>query len=284
MTADMSAFRPYSLGTVAENKDETSADLLHKHTIKVMPHERLPQRDGEIKSNATSVEYATKDSLGFEDKGLALVDHVVEATWLPDSDNRVTAPNVRRGEQVVLYQVGDSDQYYWRTDGRGLGLRQLETVIYAFGGSPDAGGLGTGKIPDLTKCYLFEISTHNRTISLSTSMANGELNSYNIQIDGGRGQFNLEDDLGNKAHVNSQERLIHLENADGAFVELNKVDINAYAPQDLSAQADHDMSLIANNNISVKAGNTLVLDGGGSTQTHTAAGIVVKAPDWQGGP
>lgn len=280
MNGDMSAFRVVSLGTVAENKDETGTDLISKKVIKVVPHEKLSQRDGELKSNPTSVEYSTQDSLGLQDKGFAVFDQTVDATWLPDSDNRVTAPNVRRGEQVVLYQVGNSDKYYWRTDGRGLGLRQLETVVYAFGGSPDAGGLGEGDTPDLSKCYLFEVSTHNKTLSLSTSKANGELNSYSVQLDPGRGQLNIEDDAGNQLHWNSQENLIHAENGDGAFVELNRQTINAFAPQDLNAQADHDMSVIANNNITVKAGNTLVLNGGGSTQTHTAAGIFVKAPKW----
>jgi hypothetical protein len=231
---ESSQFRIVDLGIVAENKALSSKNIL------VTPLESLPYLQGEIRHapELVSVEGVDSDGVAYTDK--VVTDLTVEALWLPHGNtNRRTAPDVRRGERVVLWQSGNSDQYYWSSMGRDDNLRKLETVVYTFSGTQDEGVDST----DPDQCYYIEISTHNKQITLQTSDKNGEPFRYTFQFNTGEGVVTLMDDVGNYFEFDSSETKLTLKNKDGTWVSLDRKDILGYAPKNIDLKAESRIKL-----------------------------------------
>lgn len=224
---------PFSIGTAAENKKLRSRELL------VMPQEILPFVDGELKENQTPMEFDGVDSTGKVYQGNVTTDNVIRALWLPESSNRVTPPDVRRGERIVLYRFGDTDQYYWRPMGLDDHLRKLETVVFAISATKDE----SKTTLDVESCYFFEMSSHTKQITVHTSKANGEAFAYDFQIDAEESKVLLTDDGGNYFLLDSANSHLRMENAAGTYYELDKQKIKGYAPQTIDFEAGQRMSV-----------------------------------------
>jgi hypothetical protein len=225
-----SCFQNVALGIVAENKAMKDASGKFNRTILVTDIESLNMTNGEIRSNPEQLESSGVDATGKVYNSAVVVDQVIEATWVPFLSNRLTAPDVRRGERVRLWRSGDADKYYWSTMGLDENLRKLETVIFAFSGTQDESQTEL----DLENCYYFEVSTHNKTITLQTSASNGEPFRYTAQINAAEGAFLIEDDVGNSFELDSTENRLTLENADDSKVELNRGKIAIVANEEVS--------------------------------------------------
>ena len=137
-------------------------------------------------------------------------------------------------------------------------LRRLETVIWAFNGTPNEGDKGIS----YETSYFFEVSTHKKLITMSTSQANGEPFRYTFQFNTGEGNVLLTDDVGNHVLLDSTNTNIHLENIEGTMVELNKQDINFYAPNDLNGLVDNNVKLEVGNNMDVNVMKNITVEGG----------------------
>lgn len=246
---DATVFRIVSIGIVAENK------AMFAKEVDVTPIESMSMLDGEIKSNPTAVESEGVDAHGKSFATRATVDSTVTATWLPWGSNRVTPPDVRRGERVYLWQSADADKYYWTSSGLDDRLRKLETAIFAFSASSNETDSGI----DVDKCYFIEISTHQKLITLKTSSANGEPNEYTFQFNTGEGVVTLADDVGNYFELDSQERKLTLQNQDQSHVILDKT------------------------KISIKAIDEVAIDVGATQVSLTPAGTIWKTPKFDGG-
>lgn len=220
---ETSIIRPMSIGIVAENKP------LDSKLIDVLPIETLNLMDGELHAETTELK-----SSGLKEDGTTYTVSVemgatLEAEWLGET-NRATSPDVRRGEQVMIYRTGDSDKYYWRSMGRDDDLRRLETIIYRVSGLPDN---VDEEITDENSYYL-EVSTHEKTITIRTSQRNDEHCIYTMQFDPGNGQFTVDDDLGNFIQIDTAKTTIHVVNADGSLMEINKKKIHINADESIS--------------------------------------------------
>ncbi|MNO14040.1 hypothetical protein D3C76_36800 [compost metagenome] len=258
----VSMFRPVALGTAAENIKLGSRELL------VSPHEKLGFTDGETVEKVDALDYQGQNLEGKEKSGQSFVSGNTPAIWLPEP-NRKTPPTVRRGERVQLYQFGSNEELYWRCLNLDENLRRLETVVFAINANPSESQDGI----DPENMYFIEWSSHTKTITLSTSQANGEFCTYDIQIDAGNGKIIMQDNLGNYGFLNSKETHIKLQNQLGSFFELNKRNINGYAPQNIFLKADLD--------VNVKA-KRISLDGGGSVFTLEAGGTTLVTPKFSG--
>lgn len=220
--AEVSKLRVYSVGIVAENKK------LDTRVVEVVPIEDSITLDGEFNSNIEKyfAEGVTDDNTPYK---LELDTSIsVKATWLPmQSSNRHTAPDVRRGERVVLYRFADNDEFWWSTLKDQLELRKLETVIYAFSGTKVEGAPVNSE-----NYYFLEISTHKKIVNFSTSKADGETWRYNIQIntEPGQGFIKIEDDDGQFIILDSKERQIIAQNKDLSKVDIDKRKIFIEAP------------------------------------------------------
>lgn len=240
---DQSFLHEYSIGIVAENKALGSTKIL------VTPYEKTQLVDGDLKSNPTKVTSQGKDAQGTNYTVNATMDNVIEAEWLRGtSTNRRTAPDVRRGERVRIYRYADTDQFYWQPMGLDDHLRKGETVIYSFSGTKD-------EKEDSTKpenSWYMEVSTHNGAATFQTSKKNGEKFGYTIQVDAKNGRVLIQDDVGNSIELDSINTVLLLVNKDQTSVELNKKDINIYAPDNLNIETGKSVN-IKTKNITVEA-------------------------------
>lgn len=249
-----SMLRHISQGIVAENKPMSS------NTILVVPVESLTMVDGELKSNPMKMETSGVDASGKSYETSAIADTVIEAEWYPGGDgNRLSSPDVRRGERVEIYQYGDTDKYYWKAVGADTDKRKLETAIWGFSATTDESKSSTEK----ENMYWLEVSTHNGTITLHTSKQNGEYATYAIQINAKEGRILIADDLGNEIDFNSADTCIQIKNADGSMFEANKQDINSKCDGNWNAEVGKNVNVSAGSDINLKAGGNILLNAGG---------------------
>lgn len=217
----------YSLGLVAANKP------LDTRVIDVTPIEDTSMIDGDINSGATDYKAESKDSDGSVYKAEVKTALTISATWLPmGTSNRMTAPDVRRGELVAIYRFADTDEYWWTTLKDDLHLRKLETVIYAFSGTKDESAK-----PNSENTYFLEISTHKKLVHFHTSKANGEPFIYDIQINTEEGFIKIQDDDGQFIILDSKERRIIAQNKDKSKVDIDKRNIFIDAPDLIEMRA-----------------------------------------------
>lgn len=87
------------------------------------------------------------------------------------------------------------------------------------------------KILDETNTYYFQISTHLKLVTFSTSKSDGEPYAYTIQINTKKGYLIITDDIGNRIEMDSGEKIIEVENADGTKYVLDKHTITSYAKE-----------------------------------------------------
>lgn len=215
--AEQSQFREISIGTVAENKLRTSNE------IEIWLEEFHPLVDGEVVGgyNEDSIDCTNVygDRLSFSVK----LSNTVTATWRGDGTNRYTAPDVRRGEQVRVFQFGDTDKYVWEVvNGPGETTRKRETVITVFSNTADEND--NQATPE--NSWYQEVNTHEKHITTKTNKNDGEPYAYTQQINAKEGNVVVvADDIGNYIQLNSSEQHIELETAAGARVELLKEDV-----------------------------------------------------------
>ena len=229
---DSSKFKLYSVGRVAENKK------MSEDTVEVTPVETIAFLDGEIKSNPTKQESKGTDAQGNEYQTSTTSDNTIPCKWLPLGDNRVTPPDWRRGERVLIYQYNNEDQYYCVSMGWDRHLRKLETAVYAWSATTDEKDTTINK----DNSYAFEVSTHAKHITLTTTNKNGEPFKYTFQINTGDGVVTLTDDAGNYFELDSSATKITLENIDGTSLTLDKEQIIGICKDSMSFTATNSIS------------------------------------------
>lgn len=210
-----SKLRFYSLGIAAENKEKGSKELL------VTPIEVLTLLDGEIGSDPSPSKAQGIDADGNTYQTTVTKDRAIPCTWFPmQNTNRRTAPDVRRGERVMILVFADRNEYVWVSLGMDDNLRKLETVTYTISGTADEEVDGT--LPG--NCYMFEMSSDKGLVTFSTSKVNGEVASYCVQIDAKGGRIAFGDDKGNYLKLDTKETSVEMVNSYGTTMKINKSD------------------------------------------------------------
>jgi len=235
MKMRQSEFHKYSIGIVAEHAKLGAREIL------VIPIEETPHVDGILKSNPQVLTTKGVDGEGKDYQDDALTDNTVTATWLPDSANRVSAPNVRRNTRVQLYRMGDSDTFYWRDLGLDGHLKRLETVIYAFNNNPNENGADS---VDPSQSYFMEVSTHTGVMTLFTGKSNGEPYAYTLQLNARAGNFTIADDEGNEVTLDSVAKHIFAKLSTGTEFNLDGNNIYGYAPDTINFKAMKNIQML----------------------------------------
>lgn len=218
-----SKFYAWSIGHVAANKERGSL------TIEVTPTEKQSLMDGELTDNVTELEVAGTRPDGSSYASKATVGQTIQAIWLPGMDpNRITAPDVRRGMQVMLYKFGDGKEVFWMTLRSAAKLFRLETATYVWNADPN-----NASDPAKRNCYLFEVSSHDKHLMLFTSKTNGEQCEWEIVLNGGTGQAYIGNDNGEHVLIDATEQIVELRNSMDTVIQLNKGDIYLKCSGDL---------------------------------------------------
>lgn len=221
-----SKLRIYSLGIVAANKP------LGSKIIEVTPSEEFSMLDGEITDNVSKYKSQSSSATGSVSKTEVNTTATIKAKWLSIcGSNRMSAPDVRRGEQVAIYRFADVDEYWWVTMTDDLKMRRLETVIFAFSNNPNDATSNTNEM-----MYFLEISTHKKLVHFHTAKNDGEFCSYDVQINAKDGRVVITDDIGNFFVLDSKERQIAIANSDGTIIEVNKQIINLKALESINIE------------------------------------------------
>lgn len=235
----------YSKGKVAANKPLDSFD------IEFWPYEINPMASGEITDDVQKIETEGEDSTGGKFKTNVDTTVSLKATWLPfGQDNRITAPDVRRGEEVMIWQFADDiDNLWWTSMERGIDLRRLETVIFAISGTK-----AEDTKPTADNTYFLEMSSHKGAITFHTSQGNGEPFAWDFQINAGDGNAVLKSSAGDHISVDSKTAEIELLNSAGSYINMTQKKIKMFAEEEIDLQS---------NNIKINGKDTI------STQTKT---------------
>lgn len=193
MAGDISKFKRYCIGTVAEDL------ITGNKAIKIYPHEHIANVDGDIEQT-DSVSKQSKDSQNRSYNVSVNTKVTITAIWRNPNSNRTTPPNVRRGETVEVYQYDNTDKYYWMTISNELDLRGLEHVEYVYVNDPAA-----KEIND-SNSYKVIYSTLNKLVGFRTSDNNGEATTYEKMLDTKRGiDIIVLDGFGNNIILDSNE-------------------------------------------------------------------------------
>lgn len=209
---NQSQFHIESIGRSAINRLPSSP------LLEVYPIETMTYVDGEITDVYNEDTVTGIDAFGRQYSIKVKMAITIEATYLPMDSNRLTPPDIRRGERVLVWRFGDADQYYWTTTGLDDYLRRLETIVYGLSNTRDE------SVTQLTpeNSWFIRWCSRTKQVQLKTNRSDGESVSYEFLFDIARGIVTLKDDLGNSFMLDSHERHFRLLNADASVFELNK--------------------------------------------------------------
>ncbi|BDH16658.1 MAG: hypothetical protein [Bacteriophage sp.] len=246
-----SQFKLVSIGYVAENKSRTTDQ------VEVSLTELHPYIDGELTSSVSQDSVSGTDADGNAQTFTVIMANTVLARWMGDNTNRCSAPDVRRGEKVQIYQFGDTDQYFWSTfNPPGTpNVRKKETVVHAYNNSTDE--TQNEATPD--NSWFSEINTHEKHATFKTNKSDGEPFAYTLQVDAKRGNVVVADDAGTYFQMDSGNQHIQLVTAGGGIVEVNKNDVT-----------------ITCGNITVNASGTITFNGANGK-------VTIPNTAWTGG-
>lgn len=263
---EKSALSIYSIGIVAANK-KLDSDL-----IEVVPTEQVNFVDGELTDNKEELKVSSEDYSGAAWEETLVTTPSITAKWFPlGCVTRKTAPDVRRGEKVILFKFGDADEYHWVEWEQGKKLRRLETISYALSNNSKEDISDT---PDST--YWLEWSTHRKVVHLHTSKNDGEPFAWDIQLDTKEGNLTIKDDDGRIIFIQSKEDKIHMENKAKSFVDLDKKNITVECRETLTLNAK-DIKINGRSSIATNTRTHTIKD---SSFTHNSSSWATTASRW----
>lgn len=254
---NLSKWHFYSYGMVAMNKP------LDTNTIEVWAAEITPMVDGEVADNVEEYQAKGVDALGKSFNVKADTTKTIEAKWLPFGEsNRLTSPDVRRGEPVMIWQFADDNESFFWTTVSNIDLRRLETVIFAISASPKE-----DEKPTSENTYYIEASSHKGAITIHTSQANGEPFAFDVQINAKDGNVVIKDNIGNYISMDSKENHLEMTNADTSTVSVNKKEILIFAPDKITMKSK-DIDILASNHTNVHSEKSMDTKTGNMTTTN----------------
>jgi phage baseplate assembly protein gpV len=213
----LSELKLYSLGIVTENKPEGTDYIL------VTPIEKISiQESGYINDKERTYKSSLTDIHGKEDNQEIKAVNKVRAKWIPfGHSNRITAPDVRANETVVLFKFGDVDEYYWTTIFREPGIRRLENVIYGFS------NLRSGLTEfDKNTSYWLQVDTIHKKVHLHTANNDGEYTPYDIDIDTKTGIMTITDNKGEVIQIDARNNKVDVTTSKEANITAPTINFN----------------------------------------------------------
>ncbi len=230
----VSVLRPFSYGQVVTENDE------QHRTINVKILEHLPSQYGVPNDDVDeiTIDVPLQDAVvpkagggqTYEPQvktvGCSFKDWV-PANWLNRSANRISPPKVVVGQRVLLWRVGDSNQYYWEELDVDMRLKQDEHIVIALNNQND------GKTLNFDNAYIIEMSTRDSRIRIKTNRNNGEKSAFEVDINGGEGFLKMMDDCagskenyqGNGVLIDSVNTYLKLQNVAESNYILDKENI-----------------------------------------------------------
>jgi len=212
---DLSKLHFYSYGYVIED------NLDNESEIKIFPVEKLYTKGGDLNDSIKNDNIINKErnlvSDSDKDEIPVYTDNeemfnLEETTylyckWSGISDsNRITPPNVCKGETVIIYRFSNRDEYYWDTYNTDLRLRKEEHVVFTFSDKPNL----DEEEDSIEDRYTITFSPKTKTISLHTTDKYGEYTTYDFNLKTEDGYIQLIDGKKNELMWDSTKDKVSL--------------------------------------------------------------------------
>lgn len=210
------------IGYAAADKEEDS------QILKVYVPGFLPFVSGELKAMEVNNQVSTKGTTPYQ--GKVKTTNIIEAKYRGETSNRAFPPDIRKGEEVIVFNYADDNTWYWRSSARNDNARRTETYRVEVSGTLE----NTGKVDD-DNTYFFELDTRRtHSIRISTSNKDGEQFRYTFKIDADNNSVFLGDDGGNQFYIKSDQPRVCMKNTSNSMVDLNDKNIVIMAENDIS--------------------------------------------------
>lgn len=224
----LTAFKLVGVGIVADVKKLGSREIYVSPREERFAHQELVHNNPQKQST-------TVNNNGKEHVIHATTNNSRPAKWLAFNTTRKTPPDVRHGDEVLIYSVGEED-YYW-VECNTADEKRLETVIFAISADPS-----NPMAEDYSNAYFFSWSSHQKRALFRMNKVTEEFTGYTVEIDGKEGFAKLEDDLDNALYVDSRNTIVGFQNADGTTSYGQKQDLFGYAPRDVNFTAERNIT------------------------------------------
>lgn len=208
--ASEQGFHFYCYGVVVEDKPEGTP------VIEVYPKEFLYNANGSVDNTTDEIVINRSDSSGKTKTDKMSGKTSIPARWFGlSSSNRVSSPDVCKGESVVIIRYGTNDDYFWEPITTEIVKRGRETVCYLFKNDDT----GAEVKADGSNSYSLTFSTRHKFVNLHLANNDGEPVGYDVNFNTKQGIFSFQDTRNNLINLNSP--------ADYLKVNINKqVDVN----------------------------------------------------------
>jgi hypothetical protein len=213
---DVSLFHLYSLGVVTKDKVEND------NYISVTPIEHIPDVDSEY----NDVEVTTVETLDIDGNNKSIIvdkSSTIQAKWLPDVDtNRAISPDVCKGETVKIYRYSDTDEYYWTTLYNQFHYRKKEKDLRLYSNRDSI-----EEKQSVNDMYYTLMDTINKLCKIHTADNNGELTTYDFEVNTKDGVMLITDGRGNKIELTSRKDLLTIKTNKKVHVITTDVVVDA---------------------------------------------------------
>jgi len=188
-------FKFFSFGMVYLDKEKGSP------IIKTFPIEHMASYAGELGTKKKiktemDVEKYSKQKFDVE------LEQIIDATWIPiGQSNRLTPPDASHGETVMLYKYGESNIIFWDTIGNESDLRKKEHIRMVYSNTSKFKEHLTPK-----NTYWQSVDCFDKFVKvIHTSDNDGELTTFDIDIQTEKGVLSVYDGRGNYIRLNSAD-------------------------------------------------------------------------------
>ena len=238
--------------------------------LKVYCTDLLPMHTGNLNATVAQANIANNQY-----QGQVAESNYIVCTYRDDSSNHSAfPPDIRKGEQVRIYKLGDSEQYFWAPCARTEGNRRTETHRIAISDTLD-----NDTVLDDNNAYYLEMDTRrSHSITLCTNKADGEAYKYQLKIDADKHLIVLGDDVGNDILINSDEQSITLQTKSGATIQIQQNDTNTTCKGDLNMQVQGDVKQIVKGNVSLECDGNVEIKSKGAISITSKTRIDLVAP------
>ena len=240
-----SKLRFYSLAIAVKDKEVGSDELY------VTPIEAINlQNNGDLTNQTATMKGDLSDPITGE---TFQTEHTVVnqfvAKWIQfGGSNRMSAPDIYKGETVLIFKYDTVDEYFWTTLFREPNLRKLETVAYAFSNVKEP-----LKAFDTKTSYWVKVDTRSKVVSYSTPDNDGELTTYVGSIDAVPGILTLyQDGHGNFYRLDSKNDVL-------TIYTLKKIEVKDQNGNSVVIDANSNtVTINAKSSVTINTPNTYI--------------------------
>jgi len=253
------------VGTVAATKQTNTGEIM------VHVPKDSPMADGRTVATTETKEESAINANGEPIKVTALISNVKPAKWNAFGEpNRLTAPMVREGSQVSLYQVGGQSTLYWTTSGFSAETHRLETIVWGFQANPT---LDENTEFNVDNFYTMIMDTAKGEATLRTSQSNGEKSGFEVRVSGQTGRIEM---------VGTNKSAFVMDDFNSKFIYTNKEQtLIAVDKKKVVIDAPDSILFNGENSVSIKTKIFNLQTEEINIQANTAK-IAIATTQWEG--